>query len=568
MSVSKKKRMCDELIKGKLGRLNTAIVFVISVVILAAVLFAGWPKFTGFVTQQQEVLDTLNLVVAASGNYTWRPTLYGSLTSLSIDGSITSQGRARVYLVHNDSRYLVFDSNQEGENQSANTTLSQTVSSTVSSSEEFSNTITGFSIIEEPEIQNETLNSSPQQPNVSQESSPLRLSLMYYNNSVYDQNNDGRESVYSVVDVSVGETHVDAAIDKNTLCTRWEVFNIDDGAVTRVCYGNETCCSYLGVLPKRMQWDEPYYAAYGTDGAGYTNIISAQVISIAESADTQSGPTVLESEWQNLSVIFFDAYQDLRSACVDTCNLEGFNASSYTLLFEIENTTLRVDALRYMMAQEIINEPPVLVKNISNLTLSHDVLLNLSDYFIDTNGDRITYAAVPMEGITITFSGSLAEFHIERPFNGTRFTAIVANDSFVSVTSNIFAITVIDNGTFEIFQNITWPLAFIIKNHDNFTIAKIDEQGDMKIGGMAYTNYVPLIPPPLSFIIANSSEESVAFITSKGDMYLQSGILQNTTPVSVEHSLQIHNVQDELVALFDDRGMLTLKGVLHENSTS
>jgi len=84
-------------------------------VLLGLGLYHFSPQITGFVTKEFAYSEPANLVVASSGSYQWTPENAGELLSLRIDGSLTNNGTARVYLESNGAKKLVFDSSRLGE---------------------------------------------------------------------------------------------------------------------------------------------------------------------------------------------------------------------------------------------------------------------------------------------------------------------------------------------------------------------------------------------------------------------------------------------------------------------
>ena len=119
--------------------------FLIAVVIVGIGLYYLGPSITGLVIKEYSYTDEMNLVVTASGNYTWELADAGELKSLKLDGSVTKAGKARVYLQHaNGTRYLVFDNTRMGEGkETANNTND-------------SNLITAFAVKEEGTGKNES----------------------------------------------------------------------------------------------------------------------------------------------------------------------------------------------------------------------------------------------------------------------------------------------------------------------------------------------------------------------------------------------------------------------------
>ena len=125
------------------------LMFLIAVIILGIGLYYLGPSITGFVIKEFSYEDGLNLVVTSSGNYTWQLANIGDLKSVKIDGRVTNHGKAKVYLVGNGIKYLVFDSSRIGEGKETE-------------SNESGNLMTGFAVKEnETESNKDRKNNKP-----------------------------------------------------------------------------------------------------------------------------------------------------------------------------------------------------------------------------------------------------------------------------------------------------------------------------------------------------------------------------------------------------------------------
>lgn len=132
----------------------------------------------------------------------------------------------------------------------------------------------------------------------------IAIDLEYNQDSPYDENNDGEESVNGVVDLTLENTEFNWDVDESKLCTRWETYSEDEDKATTFCYGSEECCNFIEFVPLRSNWNEPYYAAFNQYGAGLNNILSAQVIYYDVDLST-ADVEILNSEWSNLPVNFY-----------------------------------------------------------------------------------------------------------------------------------------------------------------------------------------------------------------------------------------------------------------------
>ena len=102
--------------------------------------------------------------------------------------------------------------------------------------------------------------------------------LQYKPGTIYDVNDDGSEPTNGVVDLTVENSGFSWNVNESNLCTRWEVYSVEDEKSTTVCYGSDKCCGFVGLGAARDSWKENFYAAYGQYGARLNNIASAQVI--------------------------------------------------------------------------------------------------------------------------------------------------------------------------------------------------------------------------------------------------------------------------------------------------
>src|SRR3989338_4135270 len=86
---------------------------IMSVIALIAGAYFLGPGITSFVVKQFGYTEDLNLMVSSSGEYIWDIKNPGILKNARIDGSITTQGNAKVYLEgNNGAKYLILDSSE------------------------------------------------------------------------------------------------------------------------------------------------------------------------------------------------------------------------------------------------------------------------------------------------------------------------------------------------------------------------------------------------------------------------------------------------------------------------
>ncbi len=287
----------------------------------------------------------------------------------------------------------------------------------------------------------------------------ITIDLAYKSGSIFDANDNGEESINGVVDLTVENTKFNWDADKSRLCTRWEVYNVEEESLTTFCNGNADCCAFINLLPTKQNWDEIYYSTFGKDGAGHNNIVSAQVLyyDVNLSIDNVKSD-VYYSEWANKSVKFYEEEIEFFDFCLETCALSGLNKSSYSLIFEIDDdAVLRIDKIKYALLVDVKNSAPILLQNFTtiNINKNKNTTINLSQYFSDPDGDILTYNYYKTDNITILFENDIATILPDKGIDGLRFTYFLANDSQNFIVSNVFAI--------NISQEIFKPKVFVGK---------------------------------------------------------------------------------------------------------
>ncbi len=430
-------------------------IFSVAVLVLSILgMYYLGPAMTGFVVQEKTFANEPNIVAASNGTYTFETDEAGELKSMAVDGKISAGKKARIYLDANGTRYLVFDSerldeNEDEESSDASNLITDNRTITASDGADTASKDTRLElIIEEQEetLENDTI--SPINDSIDKEEieKKILLDLSYMNGTVYDENDDGLEPVYGVVDLSVKGTSFNWEAGESKLCTRWQVHNLDEKHSTEFCNGNDECCSFIDLKPKSPSWSEDYYSTYGKDGSGEENIIFAQVIYYDVNLSAKNPESEISySQIKNLSVNFYDNEIEFFDMCLDTCKLEGLNITSYKLVFEMEeNTTLWLDSIKYTILAGSGNQHPVLLKNISKLNVrgNEPYKLQLGDYFNDPDGDKLAYDYFKSEDIEIEFRDNAAIITPNSAFEGLVFTFIIANDTENIAISDVFAINV------------------------------------------------------------------------------------------------------------------------------
>jgi hypothetical protein len=281
------------------------------------------------------------------------------------------------------------------------------------------------------------------------QSKTIDINLEYEVGSVYDVDDNGIETKTGIVDMTVYGTKFNWDVDENKLCALWETFSFDEEESTTVCHGSSDCCSLVNLAPTRTDWDETFYSYYGLYGAGLSNLISAQVVYADYNLSVENPYVdIVYSDKRNLSAVFYTGLIAFDDICTETCSLFGFNDTSYKLVIEVNNTKINLNQIDYVVEKEVENNAPVLIKDIGNISINknRNYTLNLSEYFVDLDGDELSYIYSEINNVDISFEGDLAYVVPNRDFTGSEFTFITANDGIESKVGNVFEIKVLESG--------------------------------------------------------------------------------------------------------------------------
>lgn len=90
------------------------LALIIALIILGIAIFKE-PSITGRVIQSQQTAysENLNIQKNESGAYEWQVKNPGSIKSLRVTGSVTSNGTARILIENNGTNYTIFDSTKQ-----------------------------------------------------------------------------------------------------------------------------------------------------------------------------------------------------------------------------------------------------------------------------------------------------------------------------------------------------------------------------------------------------------------------------------------------------------------------
>src|SRR3990172_896796 len=322
------------------------------------------PTITAFITagRQFSYNDTLNLAVNESGSYDWIMQNPGLLKSLKVSGLIENKGSAKVYLEIGNSSYLVFDSSQLNEKAVLDK-------------------ITGFAAAED---KGKGKNKEPEWK--SKIDSFIVNGTLILDLNDYFEDKDGDILAYSfkeIEDLAITlESSILAITNENNLDEKRtleitasdnesskkkdvDLILIKNIAINETVLNETLANETINITPTRANWSETFYSYYGLYGATFDNIISAQVINVDYNLSIENPYSdIVYSSWKNLSAVYYEGLIKFDNICADTCTLFDFlNETSYKLVFEINDTSLAIEMMNYIVENDAENNAPVLIQN-------------------------------------------------------------------------------------------------------------------------------------------------------------------------------------------------------------
>jgi len=422
----------------------------LAVFILLSALIILKPGIIGYatVTKEFNYTDNLNLVANETTEMLWFVEHPGNITSIRLSGSLSADGSAKVYIENYDELVLVFDSSQlekEGLDLITGLVVDSSVSGGVVE--------TNIGLVES--------NNDLEENNNTELNNQLIIQLGYNNDSSYDVDNDGVESLDGVIDLTVGNSEI--GLNNNKLCTKWGVENLDNNSITTICHGNEDCCGFIDLASTRDDWDSPLYLGYGKYGAGLENVVSAQVINADYNLSVENAYSYVSySDISNLTAVFMAESLEFKDVCVESCSLAGFNGSVYKLIIEVYDGTLTLSHIKYTTIEEIPNSKPVFNPMPSlEIDKNSNMTINLSNYAYDGDNDNLVFGAYESENLSVLIEENIATIIPDKDFVGVNYIYFTANDSIALAYSNNVEVRVVEMVSYNKTETIKQGFAVI-----------------------------------------------------------------------------------------------------------
>ncbi|MCD6590328.1 S8 family serine peptidase, partial [Candidatus Woesearchaeota archaeon] len=161
----------------------------------------------------------------------------------------------------------------------------------------------------------------------------------------------------------------------------------------------------------------------------------------------------------------------IEDECIDTCS---FYADSVDKLFiVVVNGSLWVNNVSYTFLEQE-NHPPVMVKPIEDheIVRGEVLVINLDEYFMDTDNDSLSYDAKTVKGLEININKNIVS--IKALKQGSFLLYFYATDGKEVVKSNEFMIKVMETNISNI-TNITRRISLKLEKIDTRLVERIEK---------------------------------------------------------------------------------------------
>ena len=291
--------------------------------------------------------------------------------------------------------------------------------------------------------------------NSEEDNSLILLKLEYKNGSSYDMDNNGIETLGGIIDFTVKNTIFNLNVNESNLCTRWNIYSIENETSVTACYGSKKCCNFIGLEPSMAGWNEMFYLYYGRYGATANNKISAQITYVDYSLNPENPYSNIHySSWSSLSAIFKK------------------ETKLYTKIINFVNDRLSIvrgAVMKITAVLSYVNDSPIPHENI-NLYLNNSLVdTRTTDIFGNVAFEFNTTVLSPHDYIfNISFPGKTIQspqetIKIMPSFNLSFVKILPTENENLDVAENLVQLSA------EIGRPVEWVKEIEIKNTENDT---------------------------------------------------------------------------------------------------
>ena len=432
---------------------------------ITGLVFVGEPVYT----------DKISAVLKDGESFNWTPSVSGNITSVRISGSLIGNGSAKIYLKAGF-KYLIYDTTnkplpaqitgfivaEEGDatiddDSSGNEAdkkdmaaedipeeVSETDEAVVEASEDAEAAIKSTTIEANATSQNGAFIQAPDNGRgasaTDTATKKITTNLAYKSGTEFDQDDDGVTAPDQVVDLTVENTQFSWPANEETLCTRWEITNLEKETSGFACQGSEVCCSFVGVDPTASSWKEPLYLYKSLYSSGSSNMVSAQVLSVKLN-ETAIELEIAQSGLVSLPVSFVDLASPFNDVCEETCSLGS--EGKFSIEVEAEDAEVSIANITYGVREQ--NQDPVCAEMPDIvMTRNSEHRLNLSGYCSDPEHEALAYTASDLENMSVTIISDTIILVPQLDFVGKQYGFLKVSDARSQITTNVFEINVID----------------------------------------------------------------------------------------------------------------------------
>ncbi|MBI5390189.1 cadherin-like domain-containing protein [Candidatus Woesearchaeota archaeon] len=513
----------------------------VAVVLCTMLLINSNNLLTGLVVQEKTYSFPVNLTVNETRLYTIK--LAHAPASLKFSGVAVGNGTIKLYAQKQDANYLILDSSviQQGGIVS----------------------ITGLAVLDDGSITvDNTTGVTPSSPEPvtpraapdrsGYETPPIDLNLQYQSGTAFDPNDDGKETSNGVIDFTVASTHFSTSVNKDKLCTKWEVYSKENEKTTSVCYGADACCAFVDLTPTLSAWDAPFELNLGSYGATVHNTVSAKVLHIDYSLTGKTYENNSFSSYASLPADFSVPPArkiSFEPLCVQTCNL-AFDNETIVLYAIVDGVTLNLTSVVY--TTKMVNRPPRFIDEIppQEARSGHPMTFNISAYASDPDADGLSFSAGLADNASVEIHGNVATITPDAGYEGVLELQFTASDGQTATTSGAVLVNVSQqivplNEPVQVHAEIGKPVTWVKRVKVNKQKYQENISIDLPLQAMNVSNITK---------INNGQETAVAFgnvaINDNGTLTS----LQNFSTVRTEeHDQKIEEIKTSLEQKFDQQ---------------